>query len=96
MPERNKPQKTLKSWEQIAASLDRSERTVRRWEANEGFPIDRLGHQKHDTVFAYKHEIEAWTRRRTRFAENDVVAGPLQLQDITAFNRSGQRISGRT
>ncbi len=67
MPERNTPQNTLESWKQIAAYLDRSERTVRRWEAAEGLPIHRRGHQKYDTVFAYKHEIEAWGRRRTRF-----------------------------
>ena len=67
MPERNTPQKTLESWKQIAAYLERSERTVRRWEASEGLPVHRFGHQKHDTVFAYRHEIEAWTRRRTRF-----------------------------
>ena len=34
----NTPQKTLESWKQIAAYLDRSERTVRRWEASEGLP----------------------------------------------------------
>lgn len=33
MSERNTPQKALESWKQIAAYLDRSERTVRRWEA---------------------------------------------------------------
>ena len=36
MPARNIPQKTLESWKQIAGYLDRSERTVRRWEASEG------------------------------------------------------------
>ena len=71
MPERNTPQKTLESWKQIAAYLERSERTVRRWEAAEGFPVHRLGHRKYDTVFAYKHEIEAWTRRRTRFGATE-------------------------
>jgi hypothetical protein len=72
MPERNTPQKTLESWKQIAAYLDRSERTVRRWETSEGLPVHRRGHQKCDTVFAYKHEIEAWARRRTRFGSQDV------------------------
>jgi len=57
MPERNTPQKTLESWKQIAAYLQRSERTVRRWEAAEGLPVHRFSHQKHDTVFAYKHEL---------------------------------------
>jgi hypothetical protein len=66
MPERNTPQKTLESWKQIAAYLDRSERTVRRWEASEGLPVHRREHEKQDTVFAYRHEIEAWSRLRTR------------------------------
>src|SRR5215469_15207473 len=70
-PDRNTPQKTLESWKQIAAYLDRSERTVRRWESLEGLPIHRRGHQKSDTVFAYKHEIEAWARRRTRFRSQE-------------------------
>src|SRR5215469_1883989 len=66
MPERNTPQKTLESWKQIAAYLDRSERTVRRWEATEGLPVHRREHEKQDTVFAFKHEIEAWSRLRTK------------------------------
>jgi len=66
MPPRNTPQKTLESWKQIAAYLDRSERTVRRWEASEGLPVHRREHEKQDTVFAYKHEIEAWSRLRTK------------------------------
>jgi hypothetical protein len=66
MPERNTPQKTLESWKQIAGYLDRSERTVRRWEATEGLPVHRREHEKQDTVFAFKHEIEAWSRLRTK------------------------------
>ena len=66
MPERNAPQKTLESWKQIAAYLSRSERTVRRWEVNEGLPVHRREHEKQDTVFAFKHEIEAWSRLRTK------------------------------
>src|ERR1700759_5618112 len=68
MPERNTPQKTLESWKQIAAYLDRSERTVRRWEATEGLPVHRREHEKQDTVFAFRHEVEAWSRLRTRCA----------------------------
>jgi hypothetical protein len=66
MPERNTPQKSLESWKQIAAYLGRSERTVRRWEASEGLPVHRREHERQDTVFAFKHEIEAWTRLRTK------------------------------
>jgi Putative lumazine-binding len=59
-------QETLESWKQIAAHLNRSERTVRRWEASEGLPVHRREHQKQDTVFAYAPEIERWSQRRTR------------------------------
>lgn len=65
MSERNTPARTLESWKQIAAYLERSERTVRHWEAREGVPVYRRGHSKQDTVLAYKHEVEAWSRRRT-------------------------------
>jgi hypothetical protein len=66
MPQRNTPQKTLESWKQIAAYLDRSERTVRRWEVSEGLPVHRREHERQDTVFAYRHEIAAWSRVRTK------------------------------
>ncbi len=71
MPQPNTPQKTLESWKQIAGYLDRSERTVRRWEASEGLPVHRREHEKQDTVFAYRHEIEAWSRLRTRCPGTD-------------------------
>ncbi len=63
---RNTPQKMLESWKQIAAYLERSERTVRRWETTEKLPVHRREHEKQDTVFAYKHEIDAWSRVRTK------------------------------
>jgi Putative lumazine-binding len=69
MTQRNTPQKTLESWKQIAAYLERSERTVRRWEASEGLPVHRREHEKQDTVFAFRHEIEAWSRSRTKFPD---------------------------
>lgn len=76
MPERNTPQKLLESWKQIAAYLERSERTARRWEASEGLPVHRRGHQKFDSVFAYRHEIEAWAQRRTRFGGQETAVIP--------------------
>jgi hypothetical protein len=59
---------TLESWKQIAAYLNRSERTVRRWEANEGLPVHRHGHHKQDTVFARVDEIDRWVRQCSRKA----------------------------
>jgi len=91
MTERNTPQRTLESWKQIAAFLDRSERTVRRWEAREGLPVHRQGHYKHDTVFAYRHEIEAWTRRRTRFAGKDIAETRPVADDLFQIGASANR-----
>jgi hypothetical protein len=65
---------TLESWKQIAAYLNRSERTVRRWEADEGLPVHRHGHHKQDTVFAHSDEIDRWVRQRTRKAASGVAA----------------------
>lgn len=87
MSERNTPQKTLECWKQIAAFLDRSERTVRRWEAHEGLPVHRRGHQKHDTVFAFRHEIDAWARRRTKFAGTGAIS-LLENQPFSHANTS--------
>jgi putative lumazine-binding protein len=66
MAEGNARTETLESWKQIAAYLNRSERTVRRWESCEGLPVRRHGHQKQDTVFARVDEIDRWIARRTR------------------------------
>lgn len=74
MLDRNTPRKTLDSWKQIAAYLDRSERTVRRWETSEGLPVHRRNHEKQDTVFAYRHEIENWSRQRTRCPDSKPLA----------------------
>jgi hypothetical protein len=61
----NAQRETLESWKQIAAYLNRSERTVRRWESSEGLPVHRHGHQKQDTVFAHVDEINRWVGRPT-------------------------------
>ena len=66
MLQTNTPQKTLESWKQIAAYLDRSQRTARRWESTEGLPVHRRAHQSQDTIFAYKHEIDTWSQLRTQ------------------------------
>jgi len=51
----------LDSWKEIAAYLNCSERTVRRWE-QEGLPVHRHTHKKKAAIYAYKAEIDAWWR----------------------------------
>ena len=55
----------LGSWKEIAAFLGREVRTVQRWEASEGLPVHRLGHQKGGTVYAFPAELDAWMKART-------------------------------
>src|SRR6476620_10793647 len=89
----NTPQKTLESWKQIAAYLERSERTVRRWEATEGLPVHRREHEKQDTVFAFRHEIEAWSRVRTTCAGAIPDGRGRESPNLQA---AGQRLPRRT
>jgi Tol biopolymer transport system component len=61
------PQSTearLESWKEIAAYLNRGERTVRRWEQTEGLPTHRHIHNRRATVYAFKSEIDAWWQSR--------------------------------
>jgi hypothetical protein len=69
----------LEAWKQIAAYLERSERTVRRWEASEGLPVHRREHERQDTVFAFRHEIDAWSRLRTK------CAGEISIHEAEDF-----------
>lgn len=58
------PSDRLESWKQIAAHLNRSERTVRRWAENEGLPVHRLQHDARDSVYVYTWEMDAWRESR--------------------------------
>jgi hypothetical protein len=55
----------LESWGEIASFLDRSVSTAQRWEKKERLPVRRHAHEKSDSVYAYKHEIDAWRRARS-------------------------------
>ena len=59
----------LESWKEIAAYLNRSVRTLHRWEREEGLPVHRQLHKELGSVFAYKSEVDAWSRARSVRAE---------------------------
>ena len=50
----------LDSWKEIAAFFGRSERTVKRWEAERGLPVHRVPGIGRSSVFAYANELAAW------------------------------------
>lgn len=59
-PDSFEPEKTLVSWKEIAAFLDRAERTVKRWEHERGLPVHRVPGGERGGVFAYPAELRAW------------------------------------
>ena len=51
----------LRGWKEIAAYLDASVRSVRRWEKSRGLPVHRVpGNNGRDTVFARREELDVW------------------------------------
>jgi Tol biopolymer transport system component len=66
----------LDSWKEIAAYLNRGERTVRRWEKAEGLPVRRHVHEKAASVYAYSLELDAWGQARQENAQTTGKAAP--------------------
>jgi Tol biopolymer transport system component len=54
----------LDSWKEIASYLRRDVRTVQRWEKTEGLPVRRHLHDSLGSVYAYRHELDAWREGR--------------------------------
>src|SRR6185503_391599 len=67
----------LDSWKEIAAYLRRDVTTVQRWEKREGMPVHRHQHDRLGSVYAYRHERDAWSlERRPSGAEPADAADP--------------------
>lgn len=54
----------LDSWKEIAVYFRRDVRTVQRWEKSEGLPVRRHQHDSLGSVYAYRHELDAWREGR--------------------------------
>ena len=69
----------LEGWKAIADHLDKTERTVQRWEKSKALPVRRLKASTADEqgrVFAYKSELDAWWK--------DILARPEEAVDLRA------------
>ena len=64
----------LDSWKEIGAYLKRDATTVRRWEKREGLPVHRHPHDRRDSVYAYRHEIDRWWEDRRNGLADKVTA----------------------
>ena len=66
----------LDSWKAIAEYLQRTERTVRRWEQELGLPVRRVSGERGRSVFAYVSEIDQWLKdTRPDAANGDAANG---------------------
>jgi hypothetical protein len=80
----------LESWKEIAAFLNRSERTVRRWEEREGLPVHRLAHDKRGSVYAFTRELDEWRESRRQLVEAPEPALPaVASQSRTLWGAAG-------
>jgi TolB-like protein/Flp pilus assembly protein TadD len=70
----------LEGWKAIADHLDKTERTVQRWEKSKALPVRRLkaasATDEQGRVFAYKSELDAWWR--------EILARPEEAVDLRA------------
>lgn len=72
----------LEGWKAIGDYLNKTERTVQRWEKTKALPIRRLKPEQPDEqprVFAYKSELDAWWQERLTTKtdkEEDDESGP--------------------
>lgn len=78
----------LDSWKEIASYLDRSVRTVKRWERLEGLPARRHQHERSSSVYAYTAELDAWAagREPQRHHEADSPSD-AQVPPVAGANR---------
>jgi TolB-like protein/tetratricopeptide (TPR) repeat protein len=82
----------LDSWKDVAAYLKRDVTTVQRWERREGLPIHRQQHDKLGSVYAFRHEIDAWRATRARLEEPQAEAGTRV--DGTSASEPDTRLEG--
>ena len=72
-PDRGGP---LHSWKEIAAYLNRSVVTVRRWEKKEALPVHRDKKTKSVAVRAYQSELDQWSRTRENEKQAEAGSAP--------------------
>ena len=65
------PADRLDSWKEIAAYLRRDVTTVQRWEKRERMPVHRHRHDRMGSVYAFRAELDAWTRSRRLSLEDE-------------------------
>lgn len=86
--ERPEQPKTLVSWKEIAAFLDRAERTVKRWERERGLPVHRVPGGERGGVYAYPNELADWLNGKSSELETEDLLSSTREPDRTDQIRS--------
>jgi hypothetical protein len=79
----------LQGWKEIAAELDRSVRTVQRWEQKLNLPVHKLGAGDGSPVFAFKDELHSWLwakaneGKKKKIATSSKEASPDQAGELS-------------
>ena len=65
---------TLQGWKEIAMELDRSVRTVQRWQRKLNLPVHKLGTGNGCPVFAFEDELQSWLRSQAAERKKTTIA----------------------
>jgi hypothetical protein len=77
----------LSGWKEIAGYLRRSERSVQRWEAELGLPVQRKKTRKGQVVFARRSELDAWLESAELPAADSTEPTAPEIEPPTAEDR---------
>jgi len=67
----------LDSWKDIAGYLRRDVSTVQRWEKREGMPVHRHVHERLGSIYAFRSELDAWSRSRVIVEAHETAADSI-------------------
>jgi Tol biopolymer transport system component len=85
----------LESWKEIAAYLNRTLRTVQRWEKSERMPVHRHQHEERASVWAFKSEVDEWWKTRRMQLEREAKQPGIEEEQVSAEERQGPRPIGK-
>jgi hypothetical protein len=80
----------LDSWKDIAHYLNRSVRTVQRWELLEAMPVHRHCHDTGGSVYGYKQEVDAWRLSRSQEKQPTLQVSAIRRVPMASLARAEQ------
>ena len=84
---------TLQGWKNIAGELNRSVRTVQRWERTLGLPVHKLGNSAGSPVFAFKDELRSWLRVKADEGMKTKTDASSKAASLDSLNQDGPFLS---